>query len=161
MTMKCRATGSDWRTGKLMMPEYQMPHGHRGACDNESRLLTDDQLRAECERRWPPGERDPRWTQLEAERDEWRRRAEAAESELADPKRVIHVKTDEGELVPLGYVHDCGRLTLVVIKRDGERLPMFDLFASGRERESAGIASLPERDTSLDIDPLDLLCDDA
>ena len=48
--MRCRATGPDWRTGELL-PDCQMPHGHKGECDWKAQLLTDDQLRAEVRRR--------------------------------------------------------------------------------------------------------------
>jgi hypothetical protein len=183
--MICRATGPDWKTGELL-PECTMPHGHRGECENKTRLFTDDQLRAECERRFGNeyGARDKQWEKLidearpgihyvamsdverresglRAERDEWKRRADVAEAHLADPRRVIHIKTDDCEHVPLGSVHDCGRLTFVVVKRDGKRLPMFDLFVSGREREGAGIAAQrPDNELWGPTDE-DRLCDDA
>lgn len=96
-----------------------------------------------------------------AERDEWKRRAEAAEAELVDPRRTIRVATD-GDLVELGSVHDCGRLELVVTRRDNEVLPGRHFLAEQVMRESGpGIAATKPADDGHYIDPLDLLAADA
>lgn len=49
---------------------------------NAVKHATDDVLRAECERRWPPGATDSKYVALERERDEALHRAETAEKAL-------------------------------------------------------------------------------
>lgn len=169
--------------------------------------LTDEQLRAECLRRFPQGfgqvhettllERaqlkadyegacrlvaemhaaavggrvgdGPRLGVLEdvqalaRERDEWKRRAQVAEGKLTNPYEVLRIKTDDGDLVPLGHVQDCGRIEIVVTRVDDERLPMRDLLLSGVE-SGHGIEGRPaaERSGTVDLATLaDLLADDA
>lgn len=103
----------------------------------------------------------PECARMMAERDEWKRRAEAAEAELVDPRRTIRVATD-GDLVELGSVHDCGRLELVVTRRDNEVLPGRHFLAEQVMRESGpGIAATKPADDGHYIDPLDLLAADA
>jgi hypothetical protein len=90
------------------------------------RSVADDQLRAECERRGlttgtlrPLADAND---SLAADRDEWKRRAEAAEAKLTNPHQVLRVDTDEGDLVPLGHVQDCGRIEIIVTRVDNERV---------------------------------------
>lgn len=49
---------------------------------NAVKHATDDVLRAECERRWLPGSIDSKYVALERERDEWKARVRAAEKAL-------------------------------------------------------------------------------
>lgn len=94
---------------------------------------------------------------LRSERDEWKRRAEAAEAHLADPKRCIRIETPAGDLVPLGSIQKCGRLDLLVTRVDGEGLPGFDSREFGD-----GIAgrNLKPDNSVAHLDE-DLLCEDA
>ena len=72
--------------------------------------MTDDQLKAECARRFAgPINEYTRLTEVYhqalVERDEWRARAEKAEAVLNSGK-VLRIEADAGELVPLGSLHD-------------------------------------------------------
>ena len=122
---KCRATGL--LVNGEMSPECTLRHGHAGVCNWTAMKITDDQLRAEYERRgldledfeyaftchgcggtWSEfdteAERDaadakhdaecPRGLgALTRERDEWKRRADAAEKELAERRYMRGLQT--------------------------------------------------------------------
>jgi len=101
--------------------------------------FSDDELRAECERRFagPVNE----YTRLAdehhkttAERDEWKRRAEAAEAKASEVQRVADFWADKS----------------IAIQRDRER------------EHGPGLAALDTRpDNSIAHLPEDLLCEDA
>ena len=150
--------------------------------------LTDDQLRAECEWRGmtvfnesnldtcevlTKAKHNRLTESLTTERDEWKARAEKAEATLVD----------DGDLVPLGSFHDCGRIELLVTRVDNERLfseiepnrvtVASDCGCFDAARENArlkrgvgehgpGIARLPPPQSEpLAHDDTDLLADDA
>ena len=146
----CRPCWFIEREGSASLPLGWEPHHH-----GPLRTISDDDLRDEYDRREVVSQRHMR---LEAERDEWKRRAEAAEAMPMHAHKCVRIVTD-GELVPLGSLHDFGRIELLVTRVDGERLPFRDLIAN---EAGPGIARLPEpRHEPIAFLDEDLLCEDA
>lgn len=109
--------------------------------------LTDDQLRAECERRKMsvsgPGATEETWNSVRAERDDWKRRAEAAEACVGERSRIMPADPDPA---------------------------VRDYFKSLAKKYSAELAALTERgpgiaatkpDNGVAWLDEDLLCEDA
>lgn len=84
--MKCNAVGI--RPDQKLTDSCGFVHGHAGPCNWVMTHASDDELRAECERRFGPdyvnGLPRVREANLVDERDEWKRRAEAAEAKMGD-----------------------------------------------------------------------------
>jgi hypothetical protein len=107
---------------------------------------SDEELRAECERRWPPGEMAhfspvSEYMKLQAERDEWKARAETAAALLAIQPQVPFA----------------GRV-MTFVTTDGENCTTLGHARIGES--GPGIAATKPTDEHW-VDPLDLLADDA
>lgn len=107
----------------------------------------EEELRAECERRWPNASNWAMWRKAEQDRDELKRRAEAAEAELSRPMQCS--------------CYDCAQ---VFARRESIRLeprarrPLSALTAESGPGISRLPAPSPEPLAHLDED---LLCEDA
>lgn len=157
--MKCGA--ARWFGDELKNCDYE--HAHGGVCSWHAFSLTDAQLRAECERRFagPVNEytrlrkaSDEAIEVLTKDRDEWKRRAEAAEELVKTDywqKRAIEAEDKLRGAESVGFMRGQAEMR--------ERWSTFNAREIQAQERGPGISATPAPDTGHYVDPWDFLED--